>query len=259
MSGDVPPSQMPLDTKWKHVPTTVYDQNYGFGINYYQPMIDYIDQKEQKIVKNPQLPELPWSDGRFLWEKKRILPYSTEELRRYAFGAEEQAKEHLSHFKIAKRSDFSLKKAVEATHVARDIESGVEAAVKIREQTIPLDASMADLSVQAVRNFQRIKHVQEALDHAKSLRGKSAKAIEYELKTESMKNLSNTTEISDIRKYQRQTMQALWDERDHVRMMEDRSRLLQEEDARLTQPLDELQHDLKALEIKSSTYFIDKR
>lgn len=165
----------------------------------------------------------------------------------------------LLNLKIAKRSDFSLKKAVEATHVSRDIESGVESAIKIREQTIPLDASMADLSVQAVRNIQRIKHVQEALDHAKSLKGKSAKAIEYELRAESMRNLSNTTEIADIRKYQRQTMQALWDERDHVRMMDERSRLLQDEDDRLCQPLDELQHDLKALEIKSSTYFMDKR
>lgn len=101
MSGEPPLSQMPLESKWKHVPTTVYEGNYETGMNYYQPMIDYIDQKENNIVRNPPLPELPWSDARFLWEKKRILPYSTEELRRYAFGAEEQAKEHLSNFKVS--------------------------------------------------------------------------------------------------------------------------------------------------------------
>lgn len=102
MSGDVPLSQMPLDTKWKkHHPTTVYNQNYSYGINYYQPFIDYMDQKDRKIVSKPQYPELPWSDSRLLWEKRRIIPYTADELIKHAMEAEDNAKDHLTHFKVS--------------------------------------------------------------------------------------------------------------------------------------------------------------
>lgn len=128
-----------------------------------------------------------------------------------------------------------------------------------RDQGIPSDVTMADLYVQTVRNNEMVKTVKQALHHGKSLRGKSAKAIEFELKAESMRNLSTTTELADIRKYQRETLQTLWDERDHERMMEDRTRAIQDEESRITAPLDDLHKELKELEIRSSTYFIDKR
>lgn len=128
-----------------------------------------------------------------------------------------------------------------------------------RVKEIPSDVTMSDLYVQSVRNNEMIKTVKQALDHGRSLRGKSAKAIEFELKTESMRNLSTTTELADIRKYQRETLQTLWDDRDHERMMEDRTRAIQDEEARLTAPLDDLHKELKDLEIRSSTYFVDKR
>ncbi|XP_053597651.1 paramyosin, short form-like [Microplitis demolitor] len=254
---------MPLNSKWKrNQPSTVYENNYNCGINYYQPMIDYIDQKNRKIVKDPQYPEMPWADERFLWERKRVLPYTADELIQHAIEAEEHAKDHLSHFKIAKRSDFSLKKAVEATHVTKEIlPTNIEETTKSKrnERPIPLDVTMADLMVQTVRNNEKMKHVKQALEHSVRLRGKSARAIEFELRAESAKNLSGTTELADIRKYQREAMQAMWDERDHVRMMEDRTKLLKDEEIRLTAPLDDLSQELKELEIKSSNYFIDKR
>lgn len=164
--------------------------------------------------------------------------------------------------KIAKRSDFSLKKAVEATHVSKEVLSSKLNSVstsKRSEHPIPEDVTMADLVVQSIRNNEMMKHVKQALDHGKSLRGKSAKAIEFELKAETVKNLSTTTELADIRKYQRESMQSLWDERDHVRMMEDRAKALKDEECRLTAPLEDLSQELKELDIKSSNYFLDKR
>ncbi|CAG5099933.1 Similar to PRM: Paramyosin (Rhipicephalus microplus) [Cotesia congregata] len=232
-----------------------------YGINYYQPMIDYIDKKSQNVTKNPEYPEMPWSDERLLWERKRVLPYTAEELIQHAMEAEDQAKDHLSHFKIAKRSDFSLRKAVEATHVTKDLlPSNIDETTKSfrNERPIPLDVTMADLMVQTVRNNEKMRHVKQALDHSVRLRGKSARAIEFELRAETAKNLSGTTELADIRKYQREAMQAMWDERDHVRMMEDRAKLLKDEEMRLTQPLDELTNELKELDIRSSNYYMDK-
>ena len=105
MPNDVPLAQMPVVSKWRHYPTYVYDKNYAYGINYYQPMIDYIDEREsrresQSENKPRRLPELPWSDGREIWENREVYPYTKEELVRHAVNAEAQAKEHLSRFKV---------------------------------------------------------------------------------------------------------------------------------------------------------------
>jgi len=108
MTGYSPPIHMPLESKWRHYPTYIYDKNYGYGMNYYQPMIDYIDTKqrtprstlESKFERRIELPELPWSDGRILWEDKKVQLYTKDNLIKYAINAEDEARDHLSHFKV---------------------------------------------------------------------------------------------------------------------------------------------------------------
>lgn len=107
MTGYMPPIHMPLESKWRHYPTYIYDRNYSYGMNYYQPMIDYIDNKERiprptlsKYETRIELPELPWSDGRILWEDKRVQPYTKDNLIKYAINAEDEARDHLSRFKV---------------------------------------------------------------------------------------------------------------------------------------------------------------
>lgn len=107
MAGYMPPIHMPLESKWRHYPTYIYDRNYSYGINYYQPMIDYIDTKQRisrstlsKFERRIELPELPWSDGSVLWEDKRVQPYTKDNLIKYAINAEDEARDHLSRFKV---------------------------------------------------------------------------------------------------------------------------------------------------------------
>ncbi|XP_015185364.1 PREDICTED: paramyosin, short form-like [Polistes dominula] len=110
MAGYMPPNQMPLEPRWHHWPTYVYDKNYGYGMNYYQPMLDYIDRKKERSRsalgrlegngRRVQLPDLPWSDGRFLWEDQKLQTYDKESLIKRAIDAEDQARDHLSRFKI---------------------------------------------------------------------------------------------------------------------------------------------------------------
>ena len=119
-------------------------------------------------------------------------------------------------------------------------------------------ASMADLSVQNIRNQQMIKDVKQALDHGRTLRGRSAKSIEFHLKADAMKNLTQVEEIADIRKFQRESKQAIWDERDHEGMMQERARRFYKTEEEFER-LDELSEELKALECKSNSYFLDKR
>ncbi|XP_076659973.1 paramyosin, short form-like [Halictus rubicundus] len=109
MAGSLPPLYVPLESKWKHWPTYIYDTNYKYGINFYQPMIDYIDRKgrsstlpyrDYRITWRTELPELPWSDGRLLWGERPVEPYSRRELIQHAIDAEDQAREHLRQFKV---------------------------------------------------------------------------------------------------------------------------------------------------------------
>lgn len=103
----MPPIHMPVEPKWRHYPTYIYDRNYSYGMNYYQPMIDYMDAKRLQPrlslgLKGRRMepPELPWSDGRALWQEKRIEPYTRDDLIRHAIDAEDEAKDHLSCFKV---------------------------------------------------------------------------------------------------------------------------------------------------------------
>jgi hypothetical protein len=107
MAAYMPPIHMPLESKWRHYPTYIYDRNYGYGMNYYQPMIDYMDNKRlltgstlPESEKRIELPELPWSDGRLLWQDRRVQPYTRDDLIRHAIDAEDGARDHLSRFKV---------------------------------------------------------------------------------------------------------------------------------------------------------------
>lgn len=70
-------------------------------------MIDYMDTKRltsrsplPELGRRIELPELPWSDGRILWEDKRVQPYTRADLIKYAIDAEDKARDHLSRFKV---------------------------------------------------------------------------------------------------------------------------------------------------------------
>lgn len=101
MANYTPQTSVPLTSKWHHWPTYIYDQNYGYGMNYYQPMIDYIDKKTYATNdRRIEIPELPWNNGRIFWEDKPIRLYSRNELMKLSIDAEHQARDHLLQFKV---------------------------------------------------------------------------------------------------------------------------------------------------------------
>ncbi|KAG7203492.1 hypothetical protein KM043_013552 [Ampulex compressa] len=274
MAGYMPPTQMPLEPKWRHYPTYVYDKNYGYGINYYQPMIDYIDRKEKEqlsklyghgVARRSELPELPWSDGRYLWEDKYVEPYSKHDLIKYAIDAEDQARDHLSHFKVAKRSDFSLAKTAQASHVTREIFPRTREEFKRRPLPILShrehrlgQVEMNDIGLRSLKEVQMMGEMRDALEHGKKLRGKSARAIEFQLTADALKNLSKSQEMADIRRYQKeQHVDVVWNERAHCKLIEERTRNLIDEE-KLAAPLNSLSRELRGYEQKSSNYFLDK-
>lgn len=133
---------------------------------------------------------------------------------------------------------------------------GVRARSEMRE--IQRQETIDDMKMQSLRDVQTMGEVQDALEHAKNLRGKSAKAIEFQLRLDAMKNLTKSQELADIRKFQRETVHSFWDEKAHGRLMHERTKALIDEE-KLTQPLDALSKELRGYEQKSSNYFLDKR
>lgn len=118
--------------------------------------------------------------------------------------------------------------------------------------------AMSDIKLQALKDVQMMTEVNDELKHAKCMRGKSAKAIEFHLRTEALKNLSKSQELADIRKFQKETVHSLWDNVVHGRLLNERTKTLIDED-KLMQPLDTLSRELRGFEQKSSNYFLDKR
>ncbi|XP_054004442.1 paramyosin, short form-like [Hylaeus anthracinus] len=285
MAGVLPPMYVPSEPKWKHWPTYIYDMNYNYGINFYQPMIDYIDRKgrtstalDYRYMRLIEPPELPWSDGRALWESRPVEPYTTRELVQHAIDAEDQAREHLSRFKIANRSDFSLSKTAQASHVTREVLPRrlegytrlhsfplfVESA-RVRSQARQIQRDMASINLQALKEVQALSESQRTLDRNKSLRGKSARAIEFQLTADALRNLATSQQLADIRKYQME--RSMWDGREtHLKLLEQRTKDLLEnrtrdllDEERLTAPLNSLSRELRGYEQKSSNYFLDQR
>lgn len=118
--------------------------------------------------------------------------------------------------------------------------------------------ALSDIKLQALKDVQMMGEVHDALEHGKSLRGKSARAIEFQLRAEALKNLSKSQELADIRKFQREAVHSFWDERAHGRLMDERTKNLIDEE-KLMQPLNTLSKELRGYEQKSSNYFLDKR
>lgn len=125
---------------------------------------------------------------------------------------------------------------------------------QIRQET------RSDIKLQALKDVQRITEGRDVLEHGKSLRGKSARSIGFQLVTETLKNLSKSQELADIRKFQRETVvqNFLDDQAHHDRLIDERTKALIDED-KLIQPLDKLSKELRGFEQKSSNYFLDKR
>nr|CAD7570056.1 unnamed protein product [Timema californicum] len=224
---------------WQKPPTRLYEDNYGFGINFYQPMIDYLDAKEEKRTPK-EYPHLPWSNERGLERyssNKLVKAYSEKDLRRLA-----EARTKASTL-TKQKTNFTL--------------TGTASAVSAinRKGSTKGEARVEKMSDEVFDD--NVEQLASALRSAKAYAiGRSAKAIESHLLAESLRNLSSNTEV-DIRSFQRRAEVSSHDSREHEWFMEQR-KMKEEELDQLTQPLDQLKVELLGFEKKNSTYFLEK-
>ncbi|CAH0392070.1 unnamed protein product [Bemisia tabaci] len=113
-----------IEEKWHHPPTSIYEDNYGYLANYYQPMLDYMDARDRGAPRG-EYPHLPWTNerGRDQYRpSNKIQKYPTAELNALAVEAERAAQRNLKHVPVGiKSSDFAKIKTVQASRLSEHI------------------------------------------------------------------------------------------------------------------------------------------
>lgn len=256
-------SRIASTSKW-HPVTSTYDYNYGVGLNFYQPMVDYLDEKDRGAKIS--YPHLPWTDelGLSQYDPTKIKSYSCEALDRIARTTEASAKAKLRDFKSSSKSAFQLSKSVSAATITEKVQ--IKKVVKKRNQLVrqieTLRTKMADdLSFDRREQQKRDRDIELSLKASqKYLRGKSAKAIESYLESESKKNIAEAVDfdlMTDARNTHRLHVINTRECKNRVQFI-DKNLQKQLEDA-FIEPLDTLSKELKVFDKRSAAYFYDKR
>lgn len=242
--------------KWR--PTTAtYDYNYGVGINFYQPMVDFIEEKERGRKRG--LPHLPWSDelGLDQYDPMKIKSYSQDDLTRISRKTEASAKEKLKDFKSCASSTFVLSKSVSAASITQKVKTETKKKKSIIREIKKLKSKMhddlGDYNPDKDKDIER-----QLMASQKYLRGKSAKGITAQLLSESRKTIAEGIEQDKFtQKTDIQRSSSARSFHQHVKFMDNRMQV-QLEDS-FMEPLTNLSAELKYFDRRSTHYYIDQR
>lgn len=248
---------------WRKPPSSVYRDNYGFAINYYQPMIDYLDAKENNLVKRAP-PHIPWSNERAL-DKYRpsnlIRCYSQGDLKKLAVEAEEKARENLQNYKLVKRSDLAISSTVKASKVTKEVLTHSKAESLGKHKHVRIMGSEGDLLSLDLGNNHLIRTLRasSAVDNVKDiLCKKSARHIEASLLNETYRNLSRNTDM-DIQGFQRRGRSVAHDHVSHTVNMNMRQKQQLDEHSNFHNPLGGVKYELDKFTKKTDNYLKDTR
>lgn len=177
---------------------TMYADNYGYTMNFYQPMLDYLDarDKQQTSDNNVALPHLPWSSERGLkqyYPSKPVRQYTNDQLSKLTRECVHRADQTKTEYSTTGRSLFSLIKFADIKHLDRHIaqEPIVERLQKRRLRREQLREKFNKQNVEDI--LQRIENmelesVQMSQNFKRQIRGKSANQIAQALLSESARN-----------------------------------------------------------------------
>lgn len=240
---------------WFNPSTKVYRYNYGFGINYYQPMIDYIDNKDKG--RYSRYPHLPWTDERGLHQynpKGLVRSYSDQDLTTISRRTEARAKTHLKDFKATTKSQFQLEQSVSAATITRKVHTEEKKSKKreLLHNIKVLKSKITDKNEYDPEMDQRIENSLKTIK--KHIRGKSAKAIESQLLAESRKHIAEECDLDAMELLHSKASSKM---RMHAKLMD--IRMQDRLDESITKPLGELSEELKGFNKRSTYYFMDKR
>lgn len=252
--------------------TTIYEDNYGYTINFYQPMIDYLDAKQQGT--NPQYPHLPWSNERGLkkyWPCNTVPKYTTKDVQKYSTEVKEHAKNRerdFEDYKIIKRTPLAVTKSAVGARLERRL--GKSKYDSVEERTIRkleeqanerhLAKIMDDIDNIKAR-FNAHKDLEISSGLKSSIRGKSASQITAALLAESEKNIKVARNQEDIliTQARQQTFgnAKITKRTTRVELIDDR--LIDNLDRSVCSSLCDVKRQLQTFNQRSSDFYLDSR
>lgn len=190
------------------LPSSIYEDNYGYTINYYQPMIDYLDRKNkyhqqncsklQNINYNHRPPHLPWTNERGLKQYRPsnlVRPYTTNDINTISKSVAAIANENLINRCVNIRSPFSVIKIADASrilkHLPKDtvIERQFEREREHKLREIEFNERERKGLIRLKNIMDSNKEIEISSDLKRAIRGKSANAITAALLAESDRNI----------------------------------------------------------------------
>lgn len=249
---------------WQKPQTAIYEHNYGYGMNFYQPMIDYIDNK--KVKGKVEYPHLPYTNERGL-EKYRpgnlIKSYTDADLQRFVDEEKFQTSRNKGDLDLASQvinatkgaSKYSLQKTVSAAAVQKVRVEAVMKKTKKRKSKKSETTEETDIMPYGCYDYdpESDRQAELALKKIKKyMRGKSAYAIEQALLKESNKNINENIlqDMNYSHNIQTKGQQSFKVRRAHVELMD--SRMTDQLNQSFTEPLNNLRGELQGLDRKTA-------
>lgn len=192
-----------IEYKPGHPHSKIYDYTYGYSMNYYQPMIDYLDRRESTQRENLQLPHLPWTNERCIKEfdpKNPLKLYNEKDLTRIAKKSQEGALKNINNFDV-KRSYFGAIATADATKLLRKLPKSSALERVYKKDVGKLIQDIKDLEMDSYYRYkegerQMLEEEREnfPLELKKAIKGKSANQIRNILLADSMKKIKESSD-----------------------------------------------------------------
>lgn len=261
-------------TKRRPPTTSIYSDNYGYTINFYQPMIDYLDAKQQGT--DPQYPHLPWSNERGLkkyWPCKTVPTYTSKDIEKYSDEIVVHAKnreQNFEDYKIIKRTPLAVTKSAIGARINHRLgrskyETVEERTIRnLEEQASERNLSKVMDDIEHIKaRFNAHKDVEISSGLKSAIRGKTASQISAALLAESEKNIkvSRDQENFLISQAQQSTQSfgrsKVTKRTTHIEFLDDR--LIDNLDRKVCSSLCDVKRQLQSFNQRSSDLYYDSR
>lgn len=256
----------------RKIPTSIYEDNYGYTINFYQPMIDYLDAKQRGI--SAQYPHLPWTNERGLkkfWSSNSVRPYTSADIHKHSCEVYEHAKNRerdLDDYKIIHRSPLAVSKSAIGARLHRrltkyddNIEEKVLRKLEEREDEKRVAKIMDDIDHIKAR-FNAHKELKISSGLKSQIRGKTANQIAEAILAESEKNIKESRNQEDLlitqAKSQLQLRKGNIVKRTIVFDMVD-DRMIDHLDSKVSSSLCDVKRQLQSFNQRSNDLYLDSR
>ncbi|XP_030745976.1 paramyosin, short form-like [Sitophilus oryzae] len=239
---------MPAEIKWQPK-TQLYKYNYGVGMNFYQPMVDFIDEKTHG--QHVSVPHLPWTEelGLDQFDPTRISSYSEQDLAKVSERTERNAKLRMARGHHAS-SSFLLSESVSAARITTKIQQETRKKDKLVKEINKLKSRMKD---DIEYNPDEDKQIERELRaEQRFLRGKSSGGIAAQLLLSSRKAIEQGLEKEHVSAASAGRVIQL-----HSKFMDERNTRQLEQ--AFKQPLDSLSQELRGFDRRTTHILIDQR